>query len=155
MLIDEMLTAARTIAARMDIAFPSDGGVTSFGNSALDEIEHVVHELAHAILLGLPLSGGVSTAVTVEIDSLGYVGGNNNEALCFVVEREVLRELGYLDVVKRETLDAVLEDALEMQIADCETSWDLFHSPESAEREDCADAIIRIPGIFQTYMEKS
>jgi hypothetical protein len=141
--------SAIEIAGIMGIDFP-DEVVLGFEEPEHDCIEHVCHELAHAILLGLPLfDGKLSDAIAAELSHLRHPSdfADWNEAMCFVVERQVLKKL---DI---EVDDLTLRDALEMQVGLNLGAIEAFTSGE--DHEETHEAILRIPRIFETYKERS
>lgn len=144
---ERLFTAATKMADVMGIEFPDDG-VVPLEDPRLEAVEHVCHELAHALLLGIPVIRKhtvLSDRIEVALRELDGEAAECNEALCFVVERAVLPELGI------EVEEAALYDALLVQVRSAEAE-SLF--TDSDVSEEAADAIRRIPMIFNTYLEK-
>ncbi len=152
--VDLLVDATHLMASKMGIVFPNDAGLVDIEDERLDPVEHAVHELAHAITLGLPLfappvwsaNGSLTDRVGMAIKNLSSSEADWNEAMCFCVERVVLRELGI------EVEDSALHHALWIQVNNNAVALDAFDSGE--DHEETREAICRIPLIFNLYKER-
>lgn len=142
--------AAQDMAEAMGIDFPSEVVVPFMDHPGLEAVEHACHELAHAVLLKIPIFAdddlSLSDRIAAAINKLSQYDAARNEALCFVVEREVLAELG----IEFDAGD--LLNALEIQVHNHEEVLDIFSSGEV--HEEAREAVRRIPLIFRTYTER-
>lgn len=155
----QLYDACIEMANAMGIVFPEGDGLVPFEDPRLEAIEHATHELAHAILLDVPLLASASEQHSLYgnprnslSDRIGMNipahrdEANRNEALCFVVERAVFKHMGI------ECEDAALRDALWIQVSNDDEALDLFDSGEL--HEEAREAVRRIPLIYDTYKER-
>lgn len=108
---DRLFQTAATIGERYNIALLGDDSIVPMRNFKLSDTEHVIHELAHAILWGLDTN---DPGVIELIGGLDTSEQENqvNEIEAFSVTMETLRRLGAGDEID---LQAFI-DALEIQL---------------------------------------
>jgi hypothetical protein len=99
--VDRLTRRAIFLCDRYDIEwFGHEGGNIYFRDPRLSGIEHVCHEIAHAVLLKIRIRNGscLSAAVGEHMNSLHFCGqghvARRNEIETFSVVRGVLRRLG-------------------------------------------------------------
>lgn len=144
--VAEARDAAEALARRWGISDDFEG---LFVESDLSYVEHVVHELTHAVTLRLGLVDNLSGRVAHEAGAYGD-DGRGNEALTFAVE---LHALPRIVAGLPDDWRGVVEDALEIQIGRDYEAWDLFE--EAADDPDeIEDMIEEVADLFWSEERK-
>ena len=150
--IAEAHDAAEALVDRWEIDDLFDG---LFEDPAMSYVEHVVHELAHAVTLGIGLapylSARIASAAVLHRDK-----GRENEAVTFAVEQLALPRIVDLDAYAkehgwrgdpREEWAGIVRDGLEMQIDEDSEAWDAYHGAVE-DPDEIEDMVEEVVGLF-------
>lgn len=91
------------------------------------KIEHLIHEVGHAISLNIPVKGNIGPAIEKRLDAEGHLFAIKNEALVLAAEAAVLSEIGIRE--DDAELRASLVEAGEIQEIPASMLRQLFGSP--------------------------
>lgn len=106
--VERMFQAAARIGYRYEIDLLGDDSIVPMRNFKLSDTEHVIHELAHALLWGLDICNEDVIKRMAQHEHTEHEA-QVNEIEAFSVTMEVLRRLGAGDEIEEDTFfDALI-----------------------------------------------
>lgn len=125
------ITDMRRLFERLGLdGLNSPGGPIFDGDNGL--VEHLAHEVGHALSLGLVPSQGVETAINLSLGDLSKRRQIREEALVLAAEAVVLPRLGIH--FEENTPGMTLRDAAEVQGVPDQVFWRAFGSSAARDR---------------------
>ena len=140
----QMINAARLIAATCDIGWDKSPGTYIKYSGNLNAVESLVHELAHAALLKLPLKPSLSNDISRNINSLAHE--NCHEIDTLGAEIDILRR--FCLPVNEEAFLLEAQDQTQWSFEDTRRRWSYVRGTHKY-----AQAVEAVVDLFTVYSD--